>query len=258
MRAKPEGLVLGPARLLIPGILACLAGCVLTLFLGASPASAEDTPHTGPRVLEGLTATVSSAEHRATTVTDTITRSGLSDRLGQAGTPLEKLGHATTATTTTLVTAPPVATALQVTAGLNANVAGLLGDLSLSDFFPDWLPASLIPAAGAQVPTTASPATPEPTSAEPTSAAAASSASGAATIAEASAASPPAPSNSDPSAPPGALVGASSSSAGSGGGAAVAAPSDAAWTPALGTGLNATQSDSVPSSSNDGSDPAPD
>lgn len=251
MRDKPDGLVIGPARLLILGMFACVAGSFLALFLSASPASAADTPPADTGALGGLAATVSSVEQRATTVADTIVASDLvSDRLGRVDIPLERLARTATAATTAMTAVPPLATALRLATGLPANVTELLAELPLSIALSVEPP---LPGGIAEVPTT-SLAVPAPASARAT----APSAVAGTTIAEASLVPAPSPPNDHPATPQRALAGATSWSAGSDGGAAAATPGDTAWNPTLSNTRNATQSGSMPSSSNDGSDPAPD
>lgn len=250
MREKQQRISLGPARLLILAIFAALCGCILSFFLSASPASAQESPHADPGVLDRITTAISQIDQPV----DQPAASGV-DAVAAALPAGSHLAPATLAS----VMAPLPAVTHTVTATatrLTANAAELIFSLPIPE-----LAAAALPEV--QVSTTIAPTQAldhgNRTSFVTSSAASATSTANAVTTAvETSPISPSSPVNGYPVLPPRNAVISGSSSGDAVGGSALAIAGDNDWAPRLGSGVSSTSNDSVPSSSNDGSDPAPD
>jgi hypothetical protein len=225
-------------------IFAALCGCILSFFLSASPASAEESPHADPGILEGVTAAISQVDQQVTGGVDAVAATlPAGSHLAPANlapviAPLRTFTHTVTATATQLT----------------ANAAELIFSLPIPE-----LAAAALPEV--QVSTTIAPTQAldhgSLASFVTSSAASATSTANAITTAvETSPISPSSPVNGYPVLPPRDAVISGSSSGGAAGGSATAGEND--WAPRLGNGVSSTSNDSVPSSSNDGSDPAPD
>jgi hypothetical protein len=230
-------------------IFAALCGCILSFFLSASPASAQESPHADPGILEGITAAISQSDQPV----DQQVASGVDAVAATlpAGSHLAPATLAPVIAPLRTVTHTVTATATQLT----ANVAELIFSLPIPEL------AAALP--DVQVSTTIAPTRAldhgSLTSFVTSSAASATSTANAVTTAvEASPISPFSPVNGYPVLPPRDAVISGSSSGGAAGGSALAIAGENDWAPRLGSGVSSTSNNSVPSSSNDGSDPAPD
>jgi len=236
MREEQRKLALGPARLLLLVMFAALCGCLLFLFLSASPASAEESPHNDPGILEGATIAISQVDEQIT--------SGVATVAAALPEPTRMVATRAAAKLTTTVTT--------VATQLTTNATELVFTLPIPELV------------GAEFPDTHPAAAAEPQDITNDAAVFVTSRLSAVAAEEATVGVKPVlpprpmPAN-DPPVAPGAIAAltGSSSSAG-GGGSMFAVTNERDWTQLLSSGMSSNSDDPAPSSSNDGSDPAPD
>lgn len=260
MKVEQQGFVLGSARLLILAVIAALGGCILFFFLSASPASAEESPPADPGLLGHMTDALSQIDVQLTSGAGVVTAalpsvgSHTQDVVENVTAPLpdpartvatvatETLATTVTIATTQLTTsATELVSALPISelvgaddSGTDASAAAELSGIANGAFLHGASTASATTAASATI---VPGVTPAPAS-EP--------------------APQPIPANDFPVSPPVTAVLTASSSGAAGGGSMFAVSSERDWIPLLSSCASYSSNDAVPSSSNDGSDPAPD
>lgn len=260
MNAEQQGTVLGSVRLLILAVVAALGGCILFFFLSASPASAEESPPADPGLLGHMTDALSQIDVQLTSGAETVAAA-----LPSVGSHTQDVVETVTAplpdparTVATEATETLTTTVTIVTSQLTTSATELISALPISELVgADGSGANA--SAAAELSASANGAVLH--GASTASAIAAASATIVPDVAPAPESEPapqPIPANDFPVSPPVTAVLTASSPGAAGGGSMFAVTSERDWAPLLSSGASYSSNDAVPSSSNDGSDPAPD